>query len=311
LKLNNKIKESYLYRTLKFVGLPIALFFRKHKTYKRLGLNNRDKFFYPENTLIGNYKYSVVVAVYRVEKYIDQMLSSLLRQTLDFKTHIEVILIDDGSDDNSSDICKLWADKFPSNIKYFRKENGGQGSARNLGLQHVTGDWVTFIDPDDLVDNKYFLNVDKAINVNKDIDLVSCRLIYFLEDKLLLKASHPLNYKFKKGNRVSFFDDKSTDIQLSSSTAFFRTDLIKQHFIKFPEIRTKGEDLYFVNKFLIKSIFAKAVFLSDSIYWYRKRSDKTSTLDNSWNNEETYSKRLLLYLDLLVAYTNVRNLVIN
>lgn len=299
MKISTKIKESFLYSVLKFIGLPVILFFRKYKTNKILGLNNRDKFYYPRNTLSSSHKYSVVVAVYRVEKYIDQMISSLLRQTLDFKTNIEVILIDDGSDDSSSDICKSWANKFPTNIKYFRKNNGGQGSARNLGLQHVTGDWVTFIDPDDMVDKNYFLNVDKALNENSEVDLISCNYIYYLEDRYQLKDTHPLNYKYRNGNRFSIFDENSNDIQLSSSTAFFKAELIRKHSIKFPEIRTRGEDLYFVNTYLIKLFHAKAIFLSDAIYWYRKRSDKTSTLDTSWENEETYSTRLSLYLEIL------------
>ena len=85
----------------------------------------------------GQNQFTVVSAVYNVEKYLDEYFSSLTRQSLNFKKHIQIILVDDGSTDHSAEIIKRWQAKFPQNIHYFYKENGGQASARNLGLQHV------------------------------------------------------------------------------------------------------------------------------------------------------------------------------
>ena len=155
---------------------------RKFQTKRILGLNNKNRFFYPYNTCKSSRKYSIISAVYRVEKYLDEMLSSLLRQTLDFKSSIQVILVDDGSDDGSTQICKEWASRYPDNIIYLHKENGGQASARNYGLAYATGDWVTFIDPDDLLDKNYFLEVDKALNITSNesnLHIISCNFIYY------------------------------------------------------------------------------------------------------------------------------------
>ena len=96
----------------------------------------------------GNYSYSVVAAVYGVEKYLDDFFKSLTNQSLDFKTHIQLVMIDDGSPDSSAEIIKKWQRKYPDNIIYVKKENGGQASARNLGIEYATGEWLAFIDPD-------------------------------------------------------------------------------------------------------------------------------------------------------------------
>ena len=111
----------------------------------------------------GAQQYTVVSAVYNVEKYLNDYFSSLTRQSLNFKKHIQLILVDDGSTDRSAEIIKQWQAKFPKNIHYFYKENGGQASARNLGLQHTQTEWVVFTDPDDYLHPDYFKTVDTLI----------------------------------------------------------------------------------------------------------------------------------------------------
>lgn len=88
---------------------------------------------------------SIIVPVYNVEKYLDQCVNSLINQTYD---KIEIILVDDGSKDNSGRLCDEWAKKS-NKIKAVHKKNAGLGMARNTGLEHVTGNYVMFIDSDD------------------------------------------------------------------------------------------------------------------------------------------------------------------
>src|SRR5699024_9235219 len=159
---------------------------RTKRLKRTLGLDIRDRFYYPLNTKQGQRLYTVVSAVYNVEEYLDDMLSSLLRQTLDFLTHINVVLVNDGSTDRSGEICDEWATKFPANIKVIHKENEGQASARNAGLPYANGEWVTFIDSDDLVDKNYFMEVDQALDEEAADDLpmiVSCNYLKYIEDK--------------------------------------------------------------------------------------------------------------------------------
>ena len=94
---------------------------------------------------------SIIVPIYNVEKYLRQCLDSIMNQTY---RNFECLLINDGSPDNSADICREYVSK-DSRFRYFEKENGGISSARNLGIEHSKGEYITFIDSDDWVDSDY------------------------------------------------------------------------------------------------------------------------------------------------------------
>lgn len=275
---------------------------RQEVVAKRLGLDIKDKFFYPSNTVIGVYNYTVVAAVYGVEKYINDMMSSLLRQTLDFKKHIQVILVDDGSIDGSAEICKEWAAQFPENVIYLRKENGGQATARNYGLSYATGDWVCFIDPDDMVDKDYFLSIEKALEQEEDpeeLQCISSNFIVYFEDTLQLRNNHPLNYRYRHGIRKSTFDDNCDDIQLASNHVLFNRNLLIESSVLFENIKPTSEDLHFNARFLLTFDSPQMLFIPDAKYWYRKRADNSSAVDSSWQDPRKYKEQLKLsYLDL-------------
>lgn len=121
-------------------------------------------------------KVSIIVPVYNVEKYLRKCLDSLVSQTLkDF----EIIVVNDGSRDNSQDIIDEYATKHDNVVSYI-KENGGLGDARNYGLERANGEYIGFVDSDDYVEpNMYEKLYEKA--VNDDCDLVVCDLIYTFE----------------------------------------------------------------------------------------------------------------------------------
>ena len=95
-------------------------------------------------------------------------------------------------------IIKKWQAKYPNNITYIYKENGGQASARNLGLKQVDTEWVTFTDPDDFLDLNYFAEVDKAICEDVKIAIIATHLIFYFEENRTFKDTHPLVYRFAK-----------------------------------------------------------------------------------------------------------------
>ena len=101
-------------------------------------------------------KISVIVPVYNTEKYLHRCVDSILAQTF---TDFELLLIDDGSTDSSGAICDEYAQK-DSRVRVFHKENGGASSARNLGLDNATGEWITFCDSDDFVYSYWLSNFD-------------------------------------------------------------------------------------------------------------------------------------------------------
>ena len=90
---------------------------------------------------------SIIVPIYNKEKYLEKCLDSILGQTY---RDLEIILVDDGSTDNSLVICQHYAEKDPR-IKIYHKPNGGVSSARNLGLEKSTGKYISFVDPDDFI----------------------------------------------------------------------------------------------------------------------------------------------------------------
>ena len=98
-------------------------------------------------------KISIIVPVYNVENYLERCVESILKQTY---TNFELLLINDGSTDQSGDLCDQLVSKN-ENIKVFHLENAGVSNARNVGIQNSTGEWITFIDSDDFLKNIHAL----------------------------------------------------------------------------------------------------------------------------------------------------------
>ncbi len=115
-------------------------------------------------------KISVIIPVYNVEKYLEECLTSVVNQTY---KNLEIILVDDGSPDNCPQICDEWAKK-DDRIIVIHKQNGGLSSARNAGLEIMTGEYFAFVDSDDYIDLKYFQILFEGIKqTNADVSIVS------------------------------------------------------------------------------------------------------------------------------------------
>ena len=167
-----------------------------------------------------SFKFSVIMSVYNVEKYISEAIDSLINQTIGFEENIELIIVDDGSPDNSKEIALKYQEKYPNNIKVLSKSNGGQASAFNLGIKHVHGKYVNFLDSDDVLSSNAFEEVYDFFEEHSDeVDLVSIPLMYF-ERKT---GDHILNYKFKS-TRVIDLIEEPYNPQLSISSAFVKKE---------------------------------------------------------------------------------------
>ena len=104
-----------------------------------------------------SYKISIVVPVYNAEKFLGKCLASLMSQTMNY-TDFEILLINDGSNDNSANICKMWQEKY-SNISYYEKENAGVSDTRNKGMKEAKGKYILFLDPDDFLSKNALLDI--------------------------------------------------------------------------------------------------------------------------------------------------------
>lgn len=125
---------------------------------------------------------SVIVPVYKVEKYLDKCVQSIVDQTY---KNLEIILVDDGSPDNSGAMCDVWAEK-DSRIKVIHQRNQGGGAARNAGLDIASGEWIGFVDSDDYIAPEMYTHLMNLIS--DDIDLAECELLNTESDDAGLDA---------------------------------------------------------------------------------------------------------------------------
>jgi len=240
----------------------------------------------------GGYKYTVVSAVYNAENYLDEFFKSLTSQSLCFKKHIKIIVVDDGSQDNSYKVIEKWCRKYPNNIFGMQKENGGQASARNLGLTKVETEWVGFIDPDDFVNKEYFATINSHIENNKTIDIVACKMIVYKEESKSFADTQPLKFCFDKKETLKNCNDLEELIQLSASSALFKTKIIKENEITFNhEVKPNFEDGKFVIDYM-SNCGGKIAFINQANYFYRVREDNSSTTNTQWEKVEKYSNVL-------------------
>lgn len=248
-------------------------------------------------------RYSVISPVYNVEKYLDEFFASLTAQTLFFKAHIDLIMVDDGSTDRSARIIKRWQRKFPANITYIHKENGGISSARNAGLAAVANDWFTFIDPDDFVSPDFFARADETIR-RRDADgiaAVSCSVVHYFEATRSESDAHPLRHRFQRGERAVPANDLGDDIQITVCGAFWRRDVVAAASLAFDgRIRPGSEDAHFVGRYLMRVPGKALVFQPAGRYFHRRRADQSSLSQTGWMRRESYDDELRFgYLALI------------
>ena len=139
------------------------------------------------------FKFSIIMAVYNVELYLKEAIDSIIYQNIGFKDNVQLILVDDGSTDNSRQIALDYQEDFPENIIVLSQENSGQASARNLGLKYAQGKYVNFLDSDDYLSKNTLKSVYTFFENHFDeIDIVAIPMKLFER----VTGSHRLNNKF-------------------------------------------------------------------------------------------------------------------
>lgn len=213
-------------------------------------------------------KVSVIVPVYNTEKYLEKCLSSLVNQTLD---EIEIVAIDDGSTDKSSEILDEYAQKFPSKFVVRHKENGGQATARNLALTLCTGDFIGFLDSDDFVEENMFKSLyDKAIE--NDADYVGCAYkdLFDSHGNFIVLQEYVGNIPCSN-NREMYLNGA----KVSPFINFYRRSLIIDNEIQF----TEGfiyEDTAFWGK--IVPFIKKPVYVEEALACRVRHENSTTTI---------------------------------
>ena len=238
------------------------------------------------------YDFSVIMAIHNTGRYLDESIGSLLNQTIEYRK-IQIILINDGSTDNSEEICLKYKNLY-NNVIYIKIKSSGVSQARNVGLSFAKGKFINFLDPDDFWDSKAFEYVLSFFNKHKEINFVSGRLKFFEA----LNSYHPLDYKFVK-TRIVNLSEEYNCIQSSSSTSFFRYNYIKGK--KFEIGILSGEDTRFVNELLL--INPLMGLIREAVYYCRKRNDLTSRTQTQKIDKHFYFSTLKKVSYYLINYS--------
>ena len=225
---------------------------------------------------------SVIIPVYNVENYLNECLDSVTSQTLD---DMEIICIDDGSTDNSPDILKEYSKK-DKRIKIITKENGGQATARNLGIKEAQGEYIAFVDSDDFIEPTMF---EKLYTKSKDnnLDIAMCKIATY--DNQTEEIKNNVWYymlgvfrDFEKG----IFNHKDTKeftchIAVTPYNKIYKTTLLKENNILFPEGLIFEDEKFFYDTYLR----AKRVSIVDEFLYYYRINRKGSTVDTIKDND--------------------------
>lgn len=239
-----------------------------------------------------NYKVSVIVAAYNIQDYIVKCLESIANQTY---KNLEVIVVDDGSSDNTGKL----ADKFAKNDNRFtviHKENGGVSSARNRGIDIASGDFIGFVDGDDTIENDmYEMLVNNAIKYDADISHCGYKVIENNKE-ILFYGTEKLIIQDRKKGLLDLFE--GTLIEPSLCNKIFKNNIVRD--IRLDESIKINEDLYF--NVLLFDKGKKSVFEDKSKYNYMKREGSATT--SSSNDLRRITDPLKVYNMIVDLYKN-------
>lgn len=244
--------------------------------------------------------FTVVSACYQVASFLDEFIASIEAQDLP-PGLLEVVMVDDGSSDATPQLLDAWASRRPDLVRVLRQANGGQGSARNAGMAAARGEWVTFPDPDDVLDPDYFSQVRAFLDRNPTADMVATNRWLLNDSTKELTETHPLRKHFTGGDVLRNLAIEDRFFHGSSPAAFFRRARIRELGLTYDtRIRPNFEDGHFSCRYLLELPEPKVGFVSSARYQYRKRQDQSSTLQNSMTNPGRFSAVLRYgYLDVL------------
>lgn len=234
---------------------------------------------------------SVIVPVYNTEKYVERCLDSILNQTV--KGKIELIVINDGSTDNSAQIIQDYIQKHPeaSQIKYFEKENEGIAKTRNLGIEKATSPYILFVDSDDYIDNRLIEELEPYMK--KEFELIKFKLQQVYKDCIVEKVEGPVFGPVTGETAFSrmFAEDKLLD---SPCVYLIKKELFSKNNFQFQG--TYHEDFGLIPILLL---VAQSV-ISTKYYLYNYVQ-----VENSITRNHNYQKTIQKMEDCLAHYDNM------
>lgn len=233
---------------------------------------------------------SVIVPVYKVEQVVKNCIESILNQTF---TNFELILVDDGSPDNSGKICDEYAQK-DDRVIVIHKENGGVSSARNVGIDKAKGKYICFVDSDDYV-SKDYLKTLIDVEENNNADNIWCyfKSVDKYSEKIDCKevSSEPNIEKYTVKDIMTLHEKW---LDAGPVCKLYISDIIKENNLKFDESLSLGEDLIF-NFVYLDYTNKNIIVINNELYFYLQ------------NNENSLSKKY--YQDMFEIYKKINSVM--
>ena len=219
-----------------------------------------------------------------IEKYIKKCLDSLVNQTLQ---EIQIILVNDGSTDESGNIAKEYASKYTNKIIYLEKENGGLSDARNFGMRYTEGEYIAFLDSDDYVENTMYEEMyNKALQENSDY--VECDFLWEYPDKV------------KKDKRIPYSNKKEmlTNVRVVAWNKLIKREILEKNNISFPK-GLRYEDIEFTYKLI--PYLNKVSYVDKEFVHYVQRNNSIANVQNERTAE------VFTIFDNIIKYYQEKN----
>ena len=239
--------------------------------------------------------FSVVVPIYKVEKYLEECIDSILSQTF---TDFELILVDDGSPDKCGEICDKYAGQ-DSRISVIHKENGGSVSARRTGTEAAKAEYVFILDADDYIGSSLFAEMAKIIKDNDFPDIVAYNCVFLTNNtKVELKNSYSKGlYTHEKLNHVKeniLYNKELPSLNLGGILHSVWSKVIKRNILldvqaEIPREITKGDDLAVTVQAILK---CDSLYFSDCAEYYYRNNE--SSIMNSFSPDEISKYEVLI-----------------
>lgn len=236
-----------------------------------------------------NVKVSVIVPIYKIERYLHQCVDSIIAQTF---TDFELLFIDDGSPDGCPAICDEYAQK-DARIRVFHKPNGGLTSARNHGLDNAKGDWIMHIDGDDWIEPTYIEELYNAA-IKNDADIAICGFRFAYEDGSFV-IEHPTVWD---DNRSTSLNRYIASVWTTAWGSIHKSSLYHNNGVRSPKNITYCEDFHLMTRLCY---FAdKVVSIDIPLYNYRQQSSSIM----HYLNEKTWRNELTAYKEIIDFFRN-------
>ncbi len=212
---------------------------------------------------------SVIIPVYNVEKYLPACLESVLKQSYQ---ELEILLVDDGSTDSSGSICEEYAAK-DGRIKVIHQENGGVSVARNTGIAACRGEYVGFVDSDDLIHERMFERLLDELQKNH-ADLSVCDLLRFKESSELKQKTEKAEALLYSQEQYlkKFFKIGSQTIEYYPWNKLYKRELLRED--QYPKGVRDGEDIFATLKAVLKA--EKIAVFQEELYFYRENPNSVT-----------------------------------